>query len=52
MQEAEHKTSASEADVIRIYGGIPVEDGKKRAYITKLDTSLGSLKECEYVHGP
>ena len=43
----------AEATVVRIYGGVPYEDGGKvkRAFITKLDNGLNGLKECTYVNG-
>ena len=41
----------AEATVVRIYGGVPYEDGGKvkRAFITKLDNGLNGLKECTCV---
>ena len=41
----------AEATVVRIYGGVPYEDGgkQKRAFITKLDNGLNGLKECTCV---
>ena len=44
----------TEATVVRIYGGVPYEDGGKvkRAFITKLDNGLNGLKECVCVALP
>jgi hypothetical protein len=39
---------ASEATVIKLYGGIATPDGK-RLFITKLDGSLSTLVNCECV---
>lgn len=48
-QEATSGESAAEAKEIKIMGGVPQDDGKKRVFITRLDATLGSLANCECV---
>lgn len=45
--EATSGESAAEAKEIKIMGGVPQDDGKKRVFITRLDATLGSLANCE-----
>jgi hypothetical protein len=49
LQEAATGESAAEAKEIKILGGISQDDGKKRVFISKLDSTLGSLANCELV---
>ena len=46
-QEAVSGESAAEAKEIKILGGISQDEGKKRVFINKLDSTLGSLANCE-----
>lgn len=48
-QENQTGETAQEAKEIKILGGLAVEEGKKRVFVNKLDSSVGSLVQCEYV---
>eukprot|EP01138_Halocafeteria_seosinensis_P003219 gb/GECG01003293.1/.p1 GENE.gb/GECG01003293.1/~~gb/GECG01003293.1/.p1 ORF type:complete len:199 (+),score=23.65 gb/GECG01003293.1/:1-597(+) len=49
LKEWENQTgeSAPDAKEIKILGGLPMEEGKKRVFVSKLDSSVGSLVQCE-----